>query len=409
MEEMQEALRGKHKRREVCMDLCAHAFSTDSLDKRNEDVSSQQDSSTLVSECSSTKTLMNVDCTDCISQRRSFQTVNTWPRTIEKKIYPEIVNSASIDVVHESRISIDDENENENINFVQENFRGFAERNANFMTDHSEKNKKSHKGKYIKSFEASIRCKMTRTLKTKGPSYKRKLQNSKSCEDYSSSSSEENLNVVRRNIPCSLRKRSIASTQKCNLKRKNVKKIMNFTDLPPPNFAHAKETSPMNYSDVESPDSNIHNFYLSPIDEISEASTNSSSYVQTSKKTCIVNKKAIFDIEQSPKKRPTHFQFNPVRKYHTYPKSRIPIPKRFEIHGLKNTGYLLEPREIDLDAYQQLHTADSQEELQEFLLLESQCSGNLGLAENVSTSELSYHEQNSEHERDTMSGIFKLP
>lgn len=33
----------------------------------------------------------------------------------------------------------------------------------------------------------------------------------------------------------------------------------------------------------------------------------------------------------------------------------------------------LEPREIDPDMFFQLHTADSQEELQEFLLLESQC------------------------------------
>lgn len=36
-------------------------------------------------------------------------------------------------------------------------------------------------------------------------------------------------------------------------------------------------------------------------------------------------------------------------------------------------GYPLEPREIDPDMFFQLHTADSQDELQEFLLLESQC------------------------------------
>lgn len=41
--------------------------------------------------------------------------------------------------------------------------------------------------------------------------------------------------------------------------------------------------------------------------------------------------------------------------------------------GHANTLYPLEPRELDPDSFYQLHTADSQEELQEFLLLESQC------------------------------------
>ena len=41
--------------------------------------------------------------------------------------------------------------------------------------------------------------------------------------------------------------------------------------------------------------------------------------------------------------------------------------------GLNNTLYPLEPRELDPESFQQLHTADSCEELQEFLLLESQC------------------------------------
>ncbi|XP_054276642.1 uncharacterized protein LOC128995651 [Macrosteles quadrilineatus] len=41
----------------------------------------------------------------------------------------------------------------------------------------------------------------------------------------------------------------------------------------------------------------------------------------------------------------------------------------------------LEPRELDPDTFHQLHTADSCEELQEFLLLESQCmSVDTGLA-----------------------------
>ena len=48
-------------------------------------------------------------------------------------------------------------------------------------------------------------------------------------------------------------------------------------------------------------------------------------------------------------------------------------------HG--DLGYPLEPRELDPEAFDQLHTADSSEELQEFLLLESQCmSQETGLA-----------------------------
>lgn len=40
---------------------------------------------------------------------------------------------------------------------------------------------------------------------------------------------------------------------------------------------------------------------------------------------------------------------------------------------LHRTLYPLEPRELDPESFHQLHTADSSEELQEFLLLESQC------------------------------------
>ncbi|XP_070163152.1 uncharacterized protein [Polyergus mexicanus] len=96
------------------------------------------------------------------------------------------------------------------------------------------------------------------------------------------------------------------------------------------------------------------------------------------------------------------------RKYHTYPKSRIPILKyarkrRLENYTMDPQMFPLEPREIDLEFFQQLHTADSQEELQEFLLLESQCSRNLGLASNAFTSEEFYNEYYTDDERGTMS------
>ncbi|XP_012286355.1 uncharacterized protein LOC105702951 [Orussus abietinus] len=99
----------------------------------------------------------------------------------------------------------------------------------------------------------------------------------------------------------------------------------------------------------------------------------------------------------------------PHRKYHTYPRSRIPLPRRRLTRPHDPRMYPLEPREVDLEAFQQLHTADSQEELQEFLLLESQCSGHLGLgtatsaSASASASELSFGGFRSEDDRGTVS------
>jgi len=60
----------------------------------------------------------------------------------------------------------------------------------------------------------------------------------------------------------------------------------------------------------------------------------------------------------------------------TYPRSHadetVAEYNQREYTALKY-GFPLEPREIDPDMFFQLHTADSQDELQEFLLLESQC------------------------------------
>ncbi|KAE8746082.1 hypothetical protein FOCC_FOCC007206, partial [Frankliniella occidentalis] len=59
----------------------------------------------------------------------------------------------------------------------------------------------------------------------------------------------------------------------------------------------------------------------------------------------------------------------------TYPRSRVStVGKDLRMHScLRRTLYPLEPRELDPTGFQQLHTADSNDELQEFLLLESQC------------------------------------
>lgn len=53
----------------------------------------------------------------------------------------------------------------------------------------------------------------------------------------------------------------------------------------------------------------------------------------------------------------------------TFPRSRVDAPA--EPRPLAR--YATEPRELDPEGFHQLHTADSSEELQEFLLLESQC------------------------------------
>lgn len=60
----------------------------------------------------------------------------------------------------------------------------------------------------------------------------------------------------------------------------------------------------------------------------------------------------------------------------TFPRSRVSGLERFgnDVHTSRHrTLYPLEPRELDPASFQQLHTADSSDELQEFLLLESQC------------------------------------
>lgn len=79
-------------------------------------------------------------------------------------------------------------------------------------------------------------------------------------------------------------------------------------------------------------------------------------------------------------------QFMTIKRKYTYPKFKIPVSKCSKIKEAKLENYVinlrifpLEPREIDLEPFQQLHTTDNQEELQEFLLLESQCNENFRL------------------------------
>lgn len=171
--------------------------------------------------------------------------------------------------------------------------------------------------------------------------------------------------------------------------RRRMKIVLDFDEFPPPKSekkGHSRTHT--DFLNVPEP-----GFYLSPIEENSEASIGSG-------QSKIIS-------ENYGKTTEATLEYDHARKYHTYPKSRIPVArwsKERRFGKLMDPKmYPLEPREIDLEAFQQLHTADSQEELQEFLLLESQCSGNLGLAGNMSTSEVSCNEPHSEDERGTMS------
>lgn len=116
--------------------------------------------------------------------------------------------------------------------------------------------------------------------------------------------------------------------------------------------------------------------YLPPIEESSEPSSDSSSksnYISTTflkSSSChnITNSdlyEALSDCSDG--------------RCQTFPK-RSKINSRNKSYNLteNRTLYPLEPRELDPSMFCQLHSADSQEELQEFLLLESQCMSTEG-------------------------------
>ncbi|KAG7188130.1 hypothetical protein KM043_013353 [Ampulex compressa] len=184
------------------------------------------------------------------------------------------------------------------------------------------------------------------------------------------------------------------------LNRARKKIVLDFGEFPPP----TSEKQAHVCTEVTNIPNSV--FYLSPIEENSEASSTS-----CQRKTGIKSYKTMCDPQHYPRnigRSEAMSEFDNVRKYHTYPKSRIPVPRwskerHFRNYMMDPPIYPLEPREIDLEAFQQLHTADSQEELQEFLLLESQCSGNLGFGSATSTTEMYFSEHQSEDERGTMS------
>lgn len=116
--------------------------------------------------------------------------------------------------------------------------------------------------------------------------------------------------------------------------------------------------------------------YLPPIEESSEPSSGSSSksnqfsttFLKSSSCHDITNTdlyESLSDCSQG--------------RSQTFPKRSKSNLKSKSYNLTDNrTLYPLEPRELDPSAFYQLHNADSQEELQEFLLLESQCMSTEG-------------------------------
>lgn len=128
-------------------------------------------------------------------------------------------------------------------------------------------------------------------------------------------------------------------------------------------------------------------YLLSPIQESSETSTENScnagsdgvgarNYLDKHEHSTMKFLSASCEVISSTDASMT--SHNLQTKYQTFPRSKIPVFNPIHssaCYGVPEdpTLYPLEPRELDPAAFHQLHMADSQEELQEFLLLESQC------------------------------------
>lgn len=166
----------------------------------------------------------------------------------------------------------------------------------------------------------------------------------------------------------------------------NVRSTLDFSSEPP---AHNNALFDFITNDTVEPEQNrIYKYHssdfgsyrinssfhlLPPIEESSEPSSTGSSNTHIES---YVRSSSCHDIPDTPS-----FNDFPSTDYsqrcHTYPKRSKNVRINYELTE-NRTLYPLEPREIDPGAFFQLHTVDSQEELQEFLLLESQCMSNDG-------------------------------
>lgn len=455
MEEMQEALRGKREfSKSSVLSVSACTFSNDSLDE-HDGSSSQRDSSTIVSEFSSTKTLMNIDDSSTsvreffLNQNETSKQVgkifqvdyclkDSWlqsttiPRTetsSKKKLFSK--SASHLNSTKSQSITTQETINSEPV--LQKTEKNFGRkkpnqrvplRDRNISTkektpqEHVRRNVKRKSSPKPKKIERNDRAKLSSSpspTRTKRPRFTEIRKDQKDPKTRSSKTEKGKHPTLGKSETLQNQKKS--SNIEKQKHQKGNKIVLDFGEFPPPRSERRIQLSNTSSSDEDIDYSEIHhshqlnNFYLSPIEENSEASTSGGSTSQEKyfPRTKQTKKVAFADSKNHSKEFDFPLDFDTSRKYHTYPKSRIPIPRRSlqnrEFRNLMDPKlYPLEPREIDLEAFQQLHTADSQEELQEFLLLESQCSGNLGLATNYSNSEISDH--HSDDERGTMSGIF---
>lgn len=105
-------------------------------------------------------------------------------------------------------------------------------------------------------------------------------------------------------------------------------------------------------------------FYLSPIQEHSEPSSSDGGSDRIRSLSC-------HELASSAGRRDE--DEDATGRSQTYPRSHADETVAQYNRRKYAAGYPLEPRELDPEMFFQLHTADSQDELQEFLLLESQC------------------------------------
>lgn len=388
MEKMQEALKGKN--RVHCLDVinCMPSdtecsFSSDSLDDRAlRDESSQRDSSTMISEFSSTKTLMNIgDDIRLPFDEDEFASKEFLSRSYSDSFGTEenivsIQYSWQIDASHKEQTPIASDllrKKEEDISSILDLQNAVA---SEVKHQENKQNILKISSALNQSFPIEIKCAKYNAQK-KNINKLLTTPDSFNCDTFK-------------------KQNKVISTE---CKKKKI--VLDFSEFPPSKY----EKKIQEQSDAEvitSPDNPKSPFYLSSIEEKSETPSMRNRHN--------LNTKINMNISEEPVIKST---YNYKRKYHTYPKSRIPILKcakarQFENYAMDPRMFPLEPREIDLESFQQLHTADSQEELQEFLLLESQCSGNLGLASNVFTSEVFHSEYCTDDERGTMSGRILL-
>ncbi|GLH07319.1 LOW QUALITY PROTEIN: Titin [Gryllus bimaculatus] len=162
----------------------------------------------------------------------------------------------------------------------------------------------------------------------------------------------------------------------------------------------------------ENKEENVNNFHtLSPIEESSEPSTAKNSERGDLEANL---KKSDDRVEYlkllSASCETLHHKDESIRaglpiKYLTFPRPKIPVLSPVRNNACYNipedtTQYSLQPRELDPASFHQLHMADSQEELQEFLLLESQCMTTEGWGLAAAFLASDFEQNSSDEDRD---------